>query len=77
MSDGRFVTLHLYRCIFRNFVPVRKAWSLTLREECRPSVFEIRVLRRICGSERDEVAGEWRRLNNEELYALMAHQILG
>jgi hypothetical protein len=40
-------------------------------------VFEIKVLRRICGSERDEVTGEWRRLHNEELYAVMAHQILG
>jgi hypothetical protein len=28
------------------------------------------VLRRIFGSERDEVTGEWRRLHNEELYAL-------
>jgi len=30
-------------------------------------VFETRVLRRIFGSERDEVTGEWRRLHNEEL----------
>jgi hypothetical protein len=28
------------------------------------------VLRRIFGPERDEVAGEWRRLHNKELYAL-------
>jgi hypothetical protein len=28
------------------------------------------VLRRIFASERDEVTGEWRRLHNEELYAL-------
>jgi hypothetical protein len=41
-----------------------------LREECRLSVFESRVLRRVCGPERDEVTGEWRRLHNEELYAL-------
>jgi hypothetical protein len=27
-----------------------------------------RVLRRIFGSKRDEVAGEWRRLHSEELY---------
>jgi hypothetical protein len=33
-------------------------------------VFENRVLRRIFGSKRDEVAGEWRRLCNEEFYAL-------
>jgi hypothetical protein len=30
-------------------------------------VFENRVLRRVCGSKRDEVTGEWRKLHNEEL----------
>jgi hypothetical protein len=30
-------------------------------------VFENRVLRRIFGSKRDKVTGEWRRLHNEEL----------
>jgi hypothetical protein len=30
-------------------------------------VFENRVLRRIFGPMRDEVAGEWRKLHNEEL----------
>jgi hypothetical protein len=39
-----------------------------LREECRLRVFENRVLRRIFGSKRDEVTGEWRRLHNKELY---------
>jgi hypothetical protein len=33
-------------------------------------VFENRVLRRIFGSKRDEVTGEWRKLHNEELYNL-------
>jgi len=42
-------------------------WSLTLREECRLRVFEKRMLRRIFGPKWDEVAGEWRRLHNEEL----------
>jgi hypothetical protein len=41
--------------------------SLTLREEHRLRVFENRVLRRIFGSKRDEVTGEWRKLHNEEL----------
>jgi hypothetical protein len=41
-----------------------------LREECRLRVFENRVLRRIFGPKRDEVAGEWRRLHKEELYGL-------
>ena len=30
-------------------------------------MFENRVLRRIFASKRDEVAGEWRKLHNEEL----------
>jgi hypothetical protein len=30
-------------------------------------VFENRVLRRIFGPERDEVTGEWRKLQNDEL----------
>jgi hypothetical protein len=33
-------------------------------------VFENRVLRRIFGSKRNEVTGEWRKLHNEELYNL-------
>jgi hypothetical protein len=41
-----------------------------LREECTLRVFENKVLRRIFGPKRDEVTGEWRRLYNEELYAL-------
>jgi hypothetical protein len=41
-----------------------------LREKSRLRVFENKVLRRIFGPKRDEVTGEWRRLHNEELYAL-------
>jgi len=44
-----------------------ETWSLTLREERKLTVFENKVLRRIFGPRRDEVTGEWRRLNNEEL----------
>ena len=44
-----------------------ETWSLTLREERRLRVFEYRVLRRVCGSKRDEVTGEWRKLHNDEL----------
>jgi hypothetical protein len=43
-----------------------ETWSLTLREEHRLRVFEIRVLKRIFGPKRDEVTGEWRKLHNEE-----------
>jgi hypothetical protein len=41
-----------------------------LGEECRLRVFENRVLRRTFGLTRDDVTKEWRRLHNEELYAL-------
>ena len=44
-----------------------ETWSLTLREGPRLRVFEKRLLRRIFGSKRDEVTGEWRKLHNEEL----------
>jgi len=44
-----------------------ETWSLTLREEHRLRMFENRVLRRIFGSKRDEVIGEWRKLHYEEL----------
>jgi hypothetical protein len=37
-----------------------ETWSLTLREEHRLRIFENRVLRRIFGQRRDEVAGGWR-----------------
>jgi hypothetical protein len=42
-----------------------------LREEHRLKVFENRVLRRIFGPKKDEVAGEWRKLHNElnDLYS--------
>jgi hypothetical protein len=33
-------------------------------------VFENRVLRRIFGSKREEVTGEWRKLHNKELHDL-------
>jgi hypothetical protein len=46
-----------------------ETWSLTLREE-HSRVFENRVLRRVFGPKRDEVTGDWRKLQNEELHNL-------
>jgi hypothetical protein len=46
-----------------------ETWSLTLREEHRLRVFEIRVLR-IFGPNIDDVMGDWRKLHNEELHNL-------
>jgi hypothetical protein len=47
-----------------------ETWYLTLREEHRLRVFENRVQRRLFGPNRDEVTGEWRKLQNEELHNL-------
>jgi hypothetical protein len=48
-----------------------------LREERRLRVFENRVLRRIFGSKRDEVTGEWRKLQSEELNNLYSSSNIG
>jgi hypothetical protein len=45
-----------------------KTYILIARLRLR--VFENKVLRRLFGPKRDEVTVEWRRLRNEELYAL-------
>jgi hypothetical protein len=47
-----------------------ETWSLIVREEHRLRVVGTRVLRRIFGPKKDEVAGEWRKLYNEELHNL-------
>jgi hypothetical protein len=60
--------IKVYRTIILSVVLYGcKTWSLTLREERRLRVFEIRVLKRVFGPKRDEVTGEWRKLHNEEL----------
>jgi hypothetical protein len=46
--------------------------SLVLREEHRLRVSENRALMRIFGPKREEVAGGWRRLHNEELHNFYA-----
>jgi len=60
--------IKIYRAIILPVVSYGcEAWSLTLREERKLRVFENMVFRKIFGSRRDEVTGEWRRLHNEEL----------
>jgi hypothetical protein len=41
-----------------------------IEEEHRPRVLENKVFRKVFGPKRDEVARDWRRLRNEELYDL-------
>jgi hypothetical protein len=45
-----------------------ETWTLTLRKERRMRVFENRAFKRIFGSKKDEVTGDWRKLHNEELH---------
>ena len=47
-----------------------------MKEKLRLRVTENRVLRRIFGSERDEVTVEWRKLHGEELNDLYSSPIL-
>jgi transcription initiation factor IIE alpha subunit len=46
----------------------RQTWPLKLREEYRPRMFEKRVLRKIYGTNRDEIKGVRRKLQNEWRY---------
>jgi hypothetical protein len=56
---SRKVKVKIYKIIILPVVLYGcETWSLTLREEHRLRVFEIRVLRRIFGPKRDEVTGE-------------------
>ena len=47
-----------------------ETWTLTLKEEHRLRVFGNKVLRKIFGTKKDEITGEWRKLLNVELHAL-------
>jgi len=50
-------------------------WSLTLKEEGTLGVFENGVMRSTFGPKSDEVTGEWRKLQNEELNDLYSSVI--
>jgi len=52
------------------------SWSTKQREERRLRVFRIKVLRRIFGRKREEMAGSKRRLNIEELYNLYTQKYI-
>jgi hypothetical protein len=67
---SRNVKVKIYKTIILPVLCGCETWSLTLREENRLRVFENRILRRIFGTNRDEVTGEWRKLHNEELHIL-------
>jgi hypothetical protein len=62
------VKIKIFRSIILRIVLYGcETWSLALRVEYRLEVFENRVLRRIFGTKRDGVTGEWRKLHYGEL----------
>jgi hypothetical protein len=68
---SRNVKVKIYKSIILTVVLYGcETWSLTLREEHRMRVFEIRFIRIIFGSKRDELTGEWRKFHSEELHNL-------
>jgi hypothetical protein len=59
---SRNVKVKIYKTIILPVVLCGcETWSVALMEEHRPRVFENRVLRRIFGSKRGELLGEWRK----------------
>jgi hypothetical protein len=68
---SRNIKVKIYKTIILPLVLYGcETWSFILREERRLRVFENRVLRRIFGPKRDEVAGEWKKLHKKELHIL-------
>ena len=72
ISSSRLLSKNLKIMLYKTIIlPVVlygcETWLLTLREERKLRVFENMVFRRIFGPRRDEVAGELKRLHNEEL----------
>ena len=75
LLSSRLLSKNLKIKIYRTIIlPVVlygfETWSLTLREGCKLTVFDNRVLRREFVPKRYEVTGDWRKLHNEELRAL-------
>ena len=62
------IKIKTYRNIIFPVLYGCETWSLTLRKERWVKVCENRVLRRVFEPKRDEVTGEWRKLDEEELY---------
>jgi hypothetical protein len=74
--SSRFLSNNFKTKIYRTIIlPVVlygcETCSLTFREERRLRVFKNRVFRKIFGPKRDEMTGEWRKLQNEinDLYS--------
>ena len=66
---SKYIKINIFRTIILPFVLYWfETWSVTWMEEHRLRMFESRVMRRMFGTKRDKITGEWRRLHIEELY---------
>jgi hypothetical protein len=68
----RGAILPLPQYVFMAWCLVKKKHRNNFTLERRLRLSDNRVLRRIFGPKREEVAGDWRRLHNEELHKLYA-----
>jgi hypothetical protein len=64
-ATSKFEDIDIQKYNFAYYFFGCETWSFTLREERRLRVFKNRMLRGIFGPKRDEVTGEWRKLQNE------------
>jgi hypothetical protein len=65
---SKYLKINIYRNIILPVVLYGcETWSLLLREQLRLRLIVNRVLMRMCGSKRNGIRGEGRKLHNEEL----------
>jgi hypothetical protein len=53
----------------------RETLSVILKEELKLRVFEVRVLRKVFESMKDDVTRDWRGLRNEELHIIRVNKL--
>jgi hypothetical protein len=70
-----FIIFYLYRKLqFHVILNGCETRSLTLKENYTLRDFEYRVLKKVSGTKRENVTGEWRQLHNEDfIFALFTN----
>ena len=77
VGNPKIIKIQTYGTVILPFVLYGYVtWALTMWEERKLKVFENRVLRKMLRTQREKVAGKWRRLHNEELYNMDYSPIL-
>jgi hypothetical protein len=72
-----YIYIYIYKAIILPVVLYGcETWPVTLKEEHRLRGFGKGVLKSILGPNREEVAGGWKRLHNEELHTLYQISLL-